>query len=44
VGPASQVVPDKFDLMDALKTISNLTERLKESHREASEVSKEGKL
>jgi type II secretory pathway predicted ATPase ExeA len=47
VGPASQVVPDKFDLMDALKTISSLTERLKESHREAieaSEVSREGKL
>jgi general secretion pathway protein A len=44
VGPTSQVVPDKFDLMDALKTISTLTERLKESHREASEVSKEGKL
>jgi hypothetical protein len=50
VGTASQVVPDKFDLMDALKTISNLTERLKESHREnsegseVSEVSKEGKL
>jgi type II secretory pathway predicted ATPase ExeA len=47
VGTASQVVPDKFDLMDALKTISNLTERLKESHREASEVSemsKEGEL
>jgi hypothetical protein len=36
--------------MDALKTISTLTERLKESHREASEasevseLSKEGKL
>jgi general secretion pathway protein A len=44
VGPASQTTPDKFDLMDALKTISNFTERLKESHREASEVSKEGKL
>jgi general secretion pathway protein A len=47
VGPASQVVPDKFDLMDALKTISTLTERLKESHRESSEateLSKEGKL
>lgn len=47
VGSVSQVVPDKFDLMGALKTISNLTERLKESHREASEateVSKEGKL
>jgi hypothetical protein len=50
VGTASQVVPDKFDLMDALKTISNLTERLKVSHREnsegseVSEVSKEGKL
>ena len=44
VGPASQTVPDKFDLMDALKTISNLTERLKESHREGNEVSKEGKL
>jgi len=44
VGPASQTTPDKFDLMDALKTISNLTERLKESQGEASEVSKEGKL
>lgn len=44
VGTASQVVPDKFDLMDALKTISNLSERLKESHREASEVTEEGKL
>ena len=47
VGAASQVVPDRFDLMDALKTISNLSERLKESHREsseASELSKEGKL
>src|ERR1700688_903074 len=44
VGPASQTTPDKFDLMDALKTISNLTERLKESQRDASELSKEGKL
>jgi general secretion pathway protein A len=44
VGPASQTTPDKFDLMDALKTISNLTERLKESQRETSEVSEEGKL
>jgi general secretion pathway protein A len=44
VGPASQTTPDKFDLMDALKTISNLTERLKESQRDANEISKEGKL
>ena len=44
VGPASQSTPDKFDLMDALKTISNLAERLKDSQREANEVSKEGKL
>ena len=44
VGPDSQTTPDKFDLMDALKTISNLTERLKESQPQASEVSKEGKL
>jgi general secretion pathway protein A len=44
VGPASQSTPDKFDLMDALKTISNLTDRLKDSQREANEVSKEGKL
>ncbi|HEX3739923.1 MAG TPA: AAA family ATPase [Terriglobales bacterium] len=44
VGTASQVVPDKFDLMDALKTISNLSERLKASQREASEVTEEGKL
>jgi general secretion pathway protein A len=32
---------DKLDLMDALKTISNLAERLKESDRD---VTKEGKL
>jgi hypothetical protein len=44
VGPASQTTPDKFDLMDALKTISSLAERLKDSQPEASEVSKEGKL
>jgi len=36
-------VPDKFDLMDALKTISNLAERLKESESER-HVTKEGKL
>jgi general secretion pathway protein A len=41
VGPTLQTTPDKFDLVDALKTISNLTERLKESERE---VTKEGKL
>jgi len=33
--------PDKFDLMNALKTLSNVAERLKESD---SDVSKEGKL
>jgi type II secretory pathway predicted ATPase ExeA len=33
--------PDKFDLQDALKTISNLAERLKESERDSG---KEGKL
>jgi type II secretory pathway predicted ATPase ExeA len=32
---------EKFDLMDALKTISNLADRLKESERD---VTKEGKL
>jgi hypothetical protein len=31
---------DKFDLMDAVKTISNLAERLKDQ----SDVAKEGKL
>jgi hypothetical protein len=33
--------PDKFDLVDALKTLSNLAERLKQP---ASELPKEGKL
>ncbi|MBV9180625.1 MAG: AAA family ATPase [Acidobacteria bacterium] len=35
------MTPDKFDLVDALKTLSNLAERLKESQRE---LPKEGKL
>jgi hypothetical protein len=35
------VAQEKFDLMDALKTISNLAERLKE---EQTDVAKEGKL
>ncbi len=39
--PVPPPAQDKFDLMDALKTISNLAERLKESDRD---VSKEGKL
>jgi hypothetical protein len=34
-------VQDKFDLMDALKTISNLAERLKDQQTDAA---KEGKL
>ena len=38
---APRAAPDKFDLMDALKTISNLAERLKESERD---VTKEGKI
>jgi general secretion pathway protein A len=38
---APRSAPDKFDLMDALKTISNLADRLKESERD---VTKEGKL
>ncbi len=36
-----QTEPDKFDLVNALKTISDLAERLKESERD---VAKEGKL
>jgi hypothetical protein len=40
---APRTVPDKFDLMDALKTISNLADRLKESESER-DVTKEGKL
>jgi general secretion pathway protein A len=39
--PALPPTQEKIDLMDALKTISNLAERLKESERDAS---KEGKL
>ncbi len=39
--PAPLQTPDKFDLTEALKTLSNLTERLKETERE---VPKEGKL
>ncbi len=41
IAPPQPQAPDKFDLMDALKTISNLAERLKESE---SDVTKEGKL
>jgi hypothetical protein len=41
IPPAHPQTPDKFDLVDALKTISNLAERLKESERD---VTKEGKL
>jgi general secretion pathway protein A len=41
IAPPPPPAPDKFDLMDALKTISNLAERLKESE---SDVTKEGKL
>ncbi|HEY4053318.1 MAG TPA: AAA family ATPase [Terriglobales bacterium] len=42
IGPAAVPPPpaEKFDLVDALKTLSNLAERLKEPERE----SKEGKL
>jgi len=39
--PLAPQTPDKFDLVDALKTISNLAERLRESERD---VTKEGKL
>ena len=39
--PQDPALPEKFDLMDALKTISNLADRLKDSERE---VSKEGKI
>ena len=39
--PPPAVPQEKFDLMDALKTISNLADRLKESERD---VTKEGKL
>jgi len=39
--PLPPATPDKFDLVDALKTISNLAERLKESEPDAT---KEGKL
>jgi len=39
--PPAAVSPEKFDLTDALKTLSNLAERLKEPQRESP---KEGKL
>jgi general secretion pathway protein A len=39
--PLPPPAQNKFDLMDALKTISNLADRLKESERD---VTKEGKL
>src|SRR5215469_16375426 len=41
IPPAAAPPPEKFDLVDALKTLSNLAERLKEPEREAP---KEGKL
>ena len=41
VPPAPVPPPEKFDLVDALKTLSNLAERLKEPERE---LPKEGKL
>ena len=41
IPPPPEPEPDKFDLMNALKTLSNVAERLKESDRD---VSKEGKL
>jgi len=41
IPPPPPPEPDKFDLMNALKTLSNVAERLKESE---SDVSKEGKL
>jgi hypothetical protein len=42
-GTAAAPAPagDKFDLVDALKTLSNLAERLKDPERE---LPKEGKL
>ena len=39
--PAPPPAQEKFDLMDALKTLSNLAERLKEPERD---TTKEGKL
>ncbi len=41
IPPPVAVTPDRFDLTDALKTLSNLAERLKEPERE---LPKEGKL
>ena len=41
IPPPPEPEPDKFDLMNALKTLSNVAERLKESDRD---VSKEGKI
>ena len=42
--PPPSLNPDKFDLMNELKTISSATERFAELQHDASEVSKEGKL
>jgi general secretion pathway protein A len=42
IGPAAQTTPDKYDVMEALKTISNLTERIRDSQRETSELARKG--
>jgi type II secretory pathway predicted ATPase ExeA len=44
VGSASVPPPENFDLMNELRTISNLTERIRGPVREEDEFSKEGKL
>lgn len=44
VGASSAVTPDNFDLMNELRTVSNLAERIRGPVREEDEFSKEGKL
>ena len=44
IGASSQITPENFDLMNELRTISDLSQRIRGPEREEDEVSKEGKL
>jgi len=44
IGASSQITPENFDLMNELRTISDLSQQIRGPEREEDEVSKEGKL
>lgn len=44
IGSSAQIAAENFDLMKELRTISDLTQRIRGEQREEDEVSKEGKL